>query len=152
MPAKILRRVLPVSLLAALLFAGACSGPSYDENMQKGKELLSGEGEQDVTDAIESFSAAVKQRPDSYQAFYYRGMAESRLFDCAKALPDFSRAIELYPGFADAYYRRALCYILVDQTGSSRAVSDLKTTLALDPDHQGAAWHLDFIARQGRAN
>lgn len=139
-------------LLAVFLAAGACSSPSYEASMEEGKAFLGREGDEAVSAAIDCFSNAVKKRPDSYEAFYYRGLAEARRFDCDKALPDFSRAIELSPGFADAYYRRALCFILVDQTGSERAVSDLNTALALDPNHRGASWHLNLIAHQGRNN
>lgn len=146
---SLVRKLLPFSLAVAMVF-GACSRPSYESNMQEGKAFLAQEGDEATGLAIERFSRAVEQRPDSYQAYYYRGMAESRRFDCARALPDFSRAIELSPGFADAYYRRALCFILVDQEGSDRAVADLNITLNLDPHHQGAAWHLDLIKRQER--
>lgn len=65
------------------------------------------------------------------------------------AVQDFTRAIEINPSFALAYFARANTYIrLLDY---KKAESDLETTLVLEPDMQWAYIDLSYVyTRQGK--
>ena len=64
-------------------------------------------------DPFESALAAsnflVETRP-SAKAFYDRGNLYETTFDYRRAIADYSRAIELDPAQADAYYDRGFAY------------------------------------------
>jgi tetratricopeptide (TPR) repeat protein len=63
--------------------------------------------------------------------------------DATGAIEDLTRAVELDPGCAEAYYQRGLVYTLMNEP--KKALADYEKTLALDPDHYRAAKKRDKL-------
>lgn len=85
-------------------------------------------------EAIASFNQALALDPDSPEIYFYRGIARSLLAvneptRSPSPIEDYSEAIRLNPGYADAYYNRALVYFGLNQP--ERAIADLKQAAEL---------------------
>src|SRR5262245_11361864 len=83
--------------------------------------------------------------PATARDFYERGLtgAQSRQYE--EAVSDYSKAIELDPQFAEAYFSRAAIYYgqpTIEKRDYAKAVADLSKVLELDPR--------DFSARFNR--
>lgn len=63
-------------------------------------------------EAEEQFSLAVKYDKDNYEAYYYRGCTKFNrsLYDAA--IPDFEKALEIKPDYADAQFALGRIYFL----------------------------------------
>ncbi|MGD9509930.1 MAG: tetratricopeptide repeat protein [Geminicoccaceae bacterium] len=85
--------------------------------------------------------------PDA-QALYARGTAAMAAGDVRTASAAFDLLVQLQPGFAEAWNKRAtLRYLAGDDDGS---IADIRQTLVLEPRHFGALSGLALILdRQG---
>ena len=72
-----------------------------------------------------------------------RGIEETSHRDYEAAVTTFSQVIELEPGLAEGWNRRATVYYLMGEYEAS--VRDIERTLALEPRHFGALSGLGFI-------
>ncbi|HTW36809.1 MAG TPA: tetratricopeptide repeat protein [Rhizomicrobium sp.] len=80
--------------------------------------------------AIADFSAAIKARPDYFDAYVGRGIADRCAGNDADAIIDFTQAVAKRP-FADAYWQRGLArWDLGDLDG---AAQDFSATVPLAP-------------------
>lgn len=59
------------------------------------------------------------------ETYYNRGLAHSKKGELDKAIADYTKAIELKPDFADAYYHRSKTWLHLGAT--EKAKSDMKT-------------------------
>ena len=80
----------------------ASAQTSADELIKRGKELLA---QKQYYEASKIFDAAVKADPASAEAYCFRGKLQ---LDREKGNDDLSKAIELKPDYAEAYYERGL--------------------------------------------
>ena len=70
----------------------------------------------DAWEAIANFNRALKQNPNSPEIYFNMGIARSMLINPHEPtrgpnpIKDYTKAIELNPGYADAYYNRASAY------------------------------------------
>jgi tetratricopeptide (TPR) repeat protein len=64
-------------------------------------------------------------------------MSDGGLYD--KAIADFTKAVEIDPGFSDAYIDRGLCYF--SQGEYTKAVLDYDRALEIAPDDFRAHWN-----------
>jgi V8-like Glu-specific endopeptidase len=70
----------------------------------------------DAWEAITNFNHALKKEPNSPEIYFYRGIAKGLLgqgrniIRGSNPIEDYTKAIELNPGYADAYYNRANAY------------------------------------------
>ena len=63
-----------------------------------------------------------KERAETY---YNRGLAHSKKGEVELAIKDYTKAIELKPDYADAYYRRSKSWLHLGETEKAKA--DMKT-------------------------
>lgn len=79
------------------------------------------------------WSDVIRQYPQSATAYNNRGYyhVQQKLYDAA--LADFSKALEIRPGFVDALNNRASLHRLQEQ--HRPAVADYNLALAIDPGH-----------------
>lgn len=75
--------------------------------------------------------------------YSYRGQAGEKMGESEMALKDYNMAIELSP-HPDYYLNRALLFY--QQKKEEEAISDLKSAISLQPDHQLAWYNLLLIA------
>jgi tetratricopeptide (TPR) repeat protein len=68
--------------------------------------------------------------------FYNRGLSRAQLGDLDGAIADFTRALQDYPNFGDAYNSRGFSYALKGQYEAAR--SDLENALAIEPNNSTA--------------
>ena len=59
------------------------------------------------------------------ETYYNRGLAHSKEGELKLAIKDYSKAIELKPDYADAYYRRSKAWLHLGET--EKAKTDMKT-------------------------
>ena len=65
-------------------------------------------------EAEEAFNKAIKYDKNNYEAYYYRGCAKVNATRYKDAIPDFEKAIELKPDYADAYFNLGRTYFLLN--------------------------------------
>ena len=61
-----------------------------------------------------------------------RGKCQQDLGNCDYAIEDYSKAIQINPNYANAYYFRGNCYHSVDQDGE--AIEDYQKAVKIAPD------------------
>ena len=87
-------------------------------------------------DSITLFNNVLEQFPLAVHAINNRADAYYNLGQYNEAIVDFSKAIQLNPGFALSYYNRANCY---GQTGRFKeSLEDLNNSLRLNPRYGDA--------------
>src|SRR5437764_6107296 len=98
--------------------------------------------------ARECFEEALRQRTDSIDPFYRRGIAAFELGDAKAALPDFERVVKSHPkydyGRARLYFARALAALGRDEEAAAAFGEGSNTTEAL-------CYAAEFFAAHGRA-
>ena len=117
-------KLLPTTLcLSALYLASCAAGPQLDPARAR---ACAAEGHEavrrgDHAAAVGHFTKAIEADPQLAQAWYSRGYSSvqlrlhpdspdyARLYE-DRALADYTRAIQLEPGYGDAYYNRAMIY------------------------------------------
>ncbi|MBN1936085.1 MAG: BMP family ABC transporter substrate-binding protein [Anaerolineae bacterium] len=83
--------------------------------------------------ALDSANRAIELAPDDPLGYYVRGRIQADQEKAEEAVADFSAAIERDPGFARAYYRRALLYVWPLEA-YDEAFADLNQAIALAPE------------------
>jgi tetratricopeptide (TPR) repeat protein len=66
--------------------------------------------------AVEDFTKAIRLKPNAI-LYNLRGLAYGNQGQYQLAITDYNEAIRLQPDFADAYFRRGLCYFTQDNNG-----------------------------------
>ena len=145
------RNIEPIEYKAAILFSKA-KEEKKTELALKAKELLDSalkirDSESDLyffrgillyyigntVDAIYDFEKAIDKAEDNVpNHFLARGLCSARLKMYKEAIQDFSIVIQLDEKYADAYYYRGKCGLILDDSAS--ALHDFKKMLALKPN------------------
>lgn len=73
-----------------------------------------------------------KSKRSNAERFYSQGVAQLSLDDFAKALPNFERAVELDPNYAEAWYQAGFCYGVVGR--HAEALKASKQAARLRPE------------------
>ncbi len=103
-------------------------------------------GREDMEDeaweeAINSFTQAIRLRPNFVKAYIGRGDVYLALKRYPEAIADFGQAIYLQPEKAkEAYYKRGLAHLKQGQ--NEQALADLQEAIALDPAFLDALYAL----------
>ena len=83
--------------------------------------------------SIELFSHALKVTDDNWLAYNIRGIEYSNLGNDRQAIEDLNRAIEIKPGYAEAYYNKGNVYIKL--LGQYKiAIDNFNEAIRLKPD------------------
>ena len=88
----------------------------------------------DISRAIENFTAAIEHDENFADAYGARGMIYGGLGKVDEAVADLSKAIELNPDDARSYYHRGMTYA-VKAKNFPKAVDDLNRAAELAPEH-----------------
>jgi tetratricopeptide (TPR) repeat protein len=83
-------------------------------------------------EALESFSEAIRLKPDYAAAYLGRGNAYFFLQQFDRAVEDYGQAIKIRPGFAQAYNARGRAFMRQKQL--DRALEDCNEAIRLNPD------------------
>lgn len=147
--------------LAALL---ALSGGPPPAQADEQSEIAFTEGivaikADDPATAVERFDEATRRDPGDAVAWYWLGVAHSRLNEKAPALEAFDRALALEPEFAEAAYGRGNVLNSRGEQGDARAAWEQAASLApgsllasraremveapRPPDRTGRDWYAD---------
>jgi tetratricopeptide (TPR) repeat protein len=129
-PSGRLTFILSQSVLIAVIAFGWLGGVAHAQTtaaelIKRGKELLE---QKQYYEASKMFDAAVKADPASSEAYCYRGKLA---LDDAQGMADLGKAIELRPGYAEAYFERGLKHDLANN--SAAALADYNKALQLNP-------------------
>ena len=100
---------------------------------------MTGELEQ----AAGSYSDAITLDPDSWRAYYFRGVCYFQLRQLQQALEDFERVILLRPHNAGAYYARGAVRWLGGQCND--ALQDFQLFMAMSNDEEALSQAQDYI-------
>lgn len=87
--------------------------------------------------AIEEFSAAVREAPNSPTAYNNRAIARVRTGDVTGAIEDYTRAIALAPYDAELYFNRGNAFIAAGHHGA--ALADFNRAVQISPTY-ARAW------------
>ena len=124
-----------VFLIAALFFltAGPCRA---DEILDLIEEAFEAHTNNEFDKAIEIYTRIIDSgkltRQNLAVTYNLRGEAYSDKGDCASAIEDFTRAIEIKPEYAQAYYFRSFCYQKAKDY--ENAWADLEKAIFLRPE------------------
>jgi len=83
-------------------------------------------------EAIAEFNKAIEIDPDFADAYYNRGIANSKKGNLEKAISDYSKAIEINPRDSDAYFNRGLVYH--KKNNLDKAISDYTKVIQISPN------------------
>jgi len=85
-----------------------------------------------------SYASGQQEQTESMDAAAYnnRGLTYMRKGQYDRAIPDFSKAIEIDPMYARAYYNRGIAYGKKDQ--HDRAIADFTKAIEIDPKYAAA--------------
>lgn len=78
-------------------------------------------------------------QPDSFEAYYNRGLAYQRVADSQHAIADFTAAIRLRPNDANAYFMRGYEYKVIGDF--QHIISDFSEVIRLVPDNAEAYYY-----------
>jgi len=82
--------------------------------------------------------------PDSALQQYARGYGYAWQGEYAEAIRAYSRAIEIYPNYANALTRRVKAYMHIEPPDLKRAIQDLQAASRLDKDNYSIFWSLGW--------
>jgi len=120
--------------------------PEEKENAEKlknkGNEFMKSEK---YSDALESYSQAIKLDPKNAVYFCNRAAAYSKLSKHQQAIEDCNRALTIDPSYSKAYGRMGIAYTALDDHESGYEC--YRKALELDPDNQSYQNNLE-IAEQ----
>lgn len=97
---------------------------------------------QDIEARIQGCNDRIGQFARDATAFFNRGSAYLSKGDLDRAIPDYTRVIEVDPAYSPAYYHRGIAYARRGQF--DQAIADFTKALEINPGHSGA---LDARAR-----
>jgi len=121
--------VLQLSLLILLLvFVSNTNAQRVEDYIQIGKRALS---EDNYAEALEYFNYAVRQKPVSYEGYFFRGVTKFYLQDYVGAEYDLTKAIKFDPYDAESYYYRAIVRAI--QYNLGRALDDYASAIEINP-------------------
>ena len=83
-------------------------------------------------EAIAEFNRVIEMDPKNAAAYNYRGYSHILAGDFDRALADYTKAIDLRPLYADAYYNRALVYDM-HKNEREKAIYDFTKAVQLKP-------------------
>ncbi|MBE0690489.1 MAG: tetratricopeptide repeat protein [Anaerolineae bacterium] len=107
-----------------------------------------------ATRTLDEMDAAIEREPDDPGLYVERGKLILLIYEWDRALANFNQALELDPGFAEAYYQRGLLYASApDGTDETRslAIADFRRFLDLVPGDTRAQRAADYIQRLAAA-
>lgn len=117
-----------------LTFAGCGQSDPYVE----AEELIA---RKRYSPAIVQFDEILHENPDSVRALIGRGRAYMASNKDDRALEDFDRAIDLAPDRAEAFYRRALLFEKMGESGKAKL--DTEHARSIDPEYRQAVAAMD---------
>lgn len=85
-----------------------------------------------LSEAIEDYTQAIKLNPEYRALYHYRGLAYQRDGKSDLAIADFSEALRLDPQDTEALVYRGLTY--ASQDAHDKALADYESALAIDPN------------------
>ncbi len=133
------RALSKIIILAALLSAFSVHANAQpDKTPEKAK----------AADQLEiaEYTAAIKQSPEDFKAFYERGTVYLRGKEYESAMADFDRAISLNPKFDEAYSGRG--YIYLQYKFYAEAIREFNRAKELNPADLYAADNLRYIYQE----
>ena len=83
-----------------------------------------------------------KRNTECAEAYYNRGLDHSKNGELDKAIQNYTKAIELKPNYADAYYRRSKAWLHLGEWEKAKA--DMQTASSIGINSRAA---LDQILR-----
>jgi len=86
--------------------------------------------------AIDSFTEAIKLKPDLAEAYFGRGFAHDESGKHLQAIKDYTQTIELQPKNVEAYYNRGNSLNKIFEY--QRAIDDFTKAIKYKPDHARA--------------
>eukprot|EP01138_Halocafeteria_seosinensis_P014815 gb/GECG01015123.1/.p1 GENE.gb/GECG01015123.1/~~gb/GECG01015123.1/.p1 ORF type:complete len:579 (+),score=129.83 gb/GECG01015123.1/:1-1737(+) len=101
-----------------------------EEAREKGNEYFK-DGK--FTEAIESYTEAIKRNPDCAKYYYNRGTARTKIMDFYKAYEDINKALEMDPNYVKAWARKGNIEFV--QKEYHKAIDSFKKGLELDKDN-----------------
>jgi len=87
-------------------------------------------------EAIVHLDKAILISPSYSEAYFNRGIAQSKTGNFAASINDLSAAITLNPAYDEAYFARGNSYMKSNELDN--AIHDFSTTIRLNPNHFGA--------------
>ena len=114
---------------------------TFSQYMEDGERAYQ---RQEYNSAITDFDKAIGRDPDRAEAYYRRGLANTKEEKYQEAITDFDRAIDRDSDHTEAYYNRGLAKYQLEQHGE--AVTDFDRAIDRNRDHTEAYYN------RGRVN
>ncbi|MFQ5341583.1 MAG: tetratricopeptide repeat protein [Anaerolineae bacterium] len=92
-----------------------------------------------TTPPIAKLDSVLMENPGDAASCHLRGIANFQRYEFRAATQDFSRAIQLMPGFVDAIFHRGIVHTVRGRYDS--AIEDFDRVIDLQPDHAAAYYN-----------
>jgi lipoprotein NlpI len=91
-----------------------------------------------LDECLKLLDTYLEKAPANPRAYLFRGAVHDRLKNGAKAIPDFTKALELDPQLAAGWQRRGIAHFMLAKP--KEAVADFDKYLELRPDERPHHW------------
>ena len=88
-------------------------------------------GEKRAAALIDEFEETFARRRDEAKALYKKGVEAHKANKFAEAIESYTKAVDLYPRYAEVYYNRGLAYRKLDKL--AEALEDYSQAIQMDP-------------------
>jgi tetratricopeptide (TPR) repeat protein len=102
-------------------------------------------GGKDLIPQVDALLRGLRSNRDEVDVLMAKSAGLIATDGAEEAIEDLSRAIDLEPDNAEAYYQRGLAYTLLGE--ADKALSDYEQTCFVDPDHAKAAGKRDELLK-----
>lgn len=104
-----MKRLTFIFLAIISLALASCQNIEKSRNyFDEGVNLMMRKG--DFAEAEKNFTKAIKYNKNDPELYYYRACAKVNARKYEEAIPDFEKAIEIKPDYADAYFSLGRTY------------------------------------------
>ena len=111
----------------------------------------------EIDKAIDDYSESLLRKPRDPAALRGRGVAyleRKKAGDAARAVDDFSKAIEIDDTVLLNFFNRAIAYFMLGGSHDDLSLNDLHHALTMDSEHTGSlnnlCWFMSLTGRAGR--
>jgi Flp pilus assembly protein TadD len=132
-----------VLLIALVTLAGPAPRGAHAALEPRLQDALQSHKLKNLDRAIKLYTEVIKEKPQSAEAYNWRGMAYAEKGRLKEAIEDFGQALAVSPEYADAYNNRGEAYRKLGQ--DKKALRDFQKAISLEPGFAEPHYNMALI-------